>query len=397
MVKEHLPEKALQDFESKFVIPRNEESPQGKERFLVPRNDKSCPEGLRIRKWPSEPQICSQIPEEPIKHLWPAITDLMATAGFVGDFRLSSLTGGANNRVFRVDVNDSQLLLKVYFQHTNDPRDRLGTEFSFSTFAWQKGIRSQPQPLACDPQNRLGLYEFVDGRQLLPHEVTEGMVQQALDFYRELNRHKQLPEARLLPVASEACFTIADHLRCVDRRLLRLQQGVEERTRIDREAAHFIRHELADSWDNIRHSVHLALGLSPGINELGLALDSEITQEDRCLSPSDFGFHNALLPSDGQLRFIDFEYAGWDDPAKMVCDFFCQPALPVSINYLDMFAEAVVSELSQPEMHLQRIALLLPVHQIKWCCILLNEFLPVGRERRRFAGAISHRRTTSAH
>ena len=25
--------------------------------------------------------------------------------------------------------------------------------------------------------------------------------------------------------------------------------------------------------------------------------------------------------------FIDFEYAGWDDPSKLICDFFCQPAV----------------------------------------------------------------------
>ena len=42
----------LADFVPKFVIPRNSESPQGKERFGVPRNDK-------LRKLPSEPQILS--------------------------------------------------------------------------------------------------------------------------------------------------------------------------------------------------------------------------------------------------------------------------------------------------------------------------------------------------
>jgi hypothetical protein len=29
---------------------------------------------------------------------------------------------------------------------------------------------------------------------------------------------------------------------------------------------------------------------------------------------------------------------------------------------------------------------LLPVYRIKWCCILLNEFLEEGARRRRFAG-----------
>src|SRR6185503_11886129 len=46
------------------------------------------------------------------------------------------------------------------------------------------------------------------------------------------------------------------------------------------------------------------------------------------LSPSDFGYHNAVLADDETVRFFDFEYAGWDDPAKLVCDFFNQVEVP---------------------------------------------------------------------
>ncbi|MBC8232344.1 aminoglycoside phosphotransferase family protein [bacterium] len=323
---------------------------------------------------------------------WRAAAELIASAGFHGDFSLHPLTGGANNRVFLVEVNNgSRALLKAYFQHPDDPRDRLRAEFSFSSFAWENGLRCLPKPLGCDWQNRLGLYEFVPGRQLLPHEVNEGAVRQALDFYRELNRHKELPGAKSLPEGSEACFTLGNHLRCVERRLQRLR-GVfasltdafglrDDYSEINRQAAHFIRNELSEAWRGVADSVRKRAG------ELGLALDTEIARQDRCLSPSDFGFHNAILSDDGRLRFIDFEYAGWDDPAKTVCDFFCQPAVPVPLDYYDIFVEEMISNLSEPEMYRQRIALLLPVYQLKWCCILLNDFLPVGGQRRRFAGS----------
>ncbi len=308
-----------------------------------------------------------------------AVADLVGVAGLRGVFRLHPLPGGANNRVFRVEVGGSRVLLKDYFQHSEEPRDRLGAEFSFSSFAWENGLRSLPQPLGCDHDNHLGLYEFLEGRQLLPLDVTEDAVRQALDFYRELNRHKQLPAAEALPESSEACFTIAEHLRCVEGRLQRLE-GMDDSSGINRQAAHFVRGELAEAWSGVAGLVRKRA------DELDLALDSEIAWEDRCLSPSDFGFHNAILSDGGRIRFIDFEYAGWDDPAKMVCDFFCQPALPVSLDYYDICVEAVISDLSQQDVHRQRIALLLPVYQIKWCCILLNDFLPMGGLRRRFAG-----------
>jgi hypothetical protein len=105
---------------------------------------------------------------------------------------------------------------------------------------------------------------------------------------------------------------------------------------------------------------------------------------DRRISPSDFGFHNALAAGD-RLRFIDFEYAGWDDPAKMVCDFFCQPAVPAPMRFYESFARAVAEDMTDPARHLERFALLLPLYRLKWCCIMLNEFLPVGDQRRSFA------------
>ena len=239
-------------------------------------------------------------------------------------------------------------------------------------------MRSLPHSLACDRENHLGLYEFIEGRQLLPNEVTEKMVRQAIEFYLGLNSRKETPDAKALPGASEACFAIAGHLHCVERRLQRLR-GVNGPAGIDREASSFIRNDVSEAWEGVANSVRRRA------SELDLMIDAEIASRDKCLSPSDFGFHNAILASDGCLRFIDFEYAGWDDPAKLVCDFFCQPAVPVPMAYYDVFAETVASDLSDPPMHIQRMALLLPVYQLKWACIMLNEFLPDGSARRTFA------------
>jgi len=308
-----------------------------------------------------------------------AVADLLKVAGFSSDFTLHPLVGGANNRVFRVEANGSEMLLKVYFHHPDDPRDRLQAEYSFSRFAWKNGVRCLPQPLAYDIQNFLGLYGFVKGRQVQSHEISENAVQQALDFFREVNKHKRSPDATALAMASEACFTLEEHLQQVEHRVQNLRQ-VNDLPGIEHEVALFICHELSLAWDRV------AVVVRKQSSTMKLSLENEILPQDRCLSPSDFGFHNAILNEEGWLHFIDFEYAGWDDPAKMVCDFFCQPTVPVPITYYDMFTESVVADLSEPEKHLERIALLWPVYRLKWCCILLNDFLPVGNARRRFAG-----------
>jgi len=310
-----------------------------------------------------------------------AIASLLEQIGRGGDFTLHLLKGGSNNKVFRVESSGGPLLLKVYFQHSNDRRDRLNAEFSFCRFAWENGLRSIPEPLASDSTNHLGLYEFIAGRLLEPREITQERVEQALDFYQELNRYRGKPEAQTLPAASDACFTLAQHLERVENRLGELKK-VDDSLPIHHEARDFVQRELEEAWKKVRESV---LRRS---KEIGLSLEEDPFKEDHRLSPSDFGFHNAILTPHGKLRFIDFEYAGWDDPIQVACNFLCLRGVPVPEKYYSLVLNEVVSDLSDPEIHRKRFSLLMPVHQIKWCCILLNHFRQVGIERRRFAQEI---------
>ncbi len=305
---------------------------------------------------------------------------LLAAAGFPGAFQLTPLAGGANNRVFRVDLAGTTVVLKVYCRPRGDPRDRLGAEYAFATFAWRNGVRSLPRPIACDPRNGLSLFEYVVGRKLTPAEVTGDSVRQALGFFLDVNAARGRAESQALPEASEACFTLDAHCRCLERRLERLAR-IEVGAEIDVLARQFVQTSLAPLAAAVLESVrNRAQGE-------GIPLDAEVPAADRCLSPSDFGFHNALRTANGRLVFLDFEYAGWDDPAKTVSDFFCQPQCPAPPESYGEFADAVVRPLSDPPMHLRRLELLLPVYRLKWCCILLNDFLPAGSSRRRFAGA----------
>ena len=69
----------------------------------------------------------------------------------------------------------------------------------------------------------------------------------------------------------------------------------------------------------------------------------------------------------------------------MVCDFFCQPEVKVPFKYFDLFLETTENKTMEPKKFRQKINALLPLYRVKWCCILLNEFLEVASERRNFA------------
>ena len=92
----------------------------------------------------------------------------------------------------------------------------------------------------------------------------------------------------------------------------------------------------------------------------------------RCVSPSDFGFHNAIKTSQG-VKFIDFEFAGWDDPAKAKADYFLQPKVPVDKNKNLSFSGWLKNDHIVLE---SRFNILLCLMRLKWACIILGVLNP---------------------
>ncbi len=313
---------------------------------------------------------------------------LLESLGFAADAPVEPHSGGGNNRAFVAGDGVRRVFVKWYFDHPGDPRDRLQAEWAFTRFAWEHGIRTVPEPLAADPACRLAAYEFIGGRLLNPDEITTSRVDEAVRFVAEINALRGQSDANRLAPASEACFSIAAHWRLVETRIARLAEigGASNKTdsggstrRIDDEAARFVADMLQPAWVSVREaSARLA-------REAGIDVERSLKPSERCLSPSDFGFHNALLEANGRLRFIDFEYSGWDDPAKLACDFFCQVRAPVPAFAHGPFLEQLVRDLDLDETFRQRVEILLPVYRLKWCAIVLNEFLPVAAARRKFS------------
>jgi len=308
-----------------------------------------------------------------------AAARLLASAGVRGGpVTLTPLEGGANNRVFAVKGADRPALLKSYFRHPADTRDRLGTEFGFSRFAWSAGVCALPEPLACDEGAGLGLYALLEGAPIDAAAVGSSAVASAAAFVADLVSVQHLPDAARLSHASEACFTLEEHLARVDDRVARVA-AIEPVDDVARACTSFVEGALAPVWARLRERTRAAA------RDAGVAADVPLRHDERCLSPSDFGFHNALCAPDGTFWFLDFEYAGWDDPAKLVADFFCQVAVPIPLDHLPAFVQAALGHLPGRAVRDARIALLLDVYRVKWCCILLNDFVPAGSERRRFA------------
>jgi hypothetical protein len=106
----------------------------------------------------------------------------------------------------------------------------------------------------------------------------------------------------------------------------------------------------------------------------------------RTLSPSDFGFHNALRRPDGSLVFIDFEYFGWDDPVKLVCDFLWHPAVQLDAGERAAFLAASAATYGADPAYEARRRAYAPLIVLRWVAIVLNEFIPERWQRRVYVG-----------
>ena len=105
-----------------------------------------------------------------------------------------------------------------------------------------------------------------------------------------------------------------------------------------------------------------------------------LTQEDLTLSPSDFGFHNALEKDSGEIIFHDFEYFGWDDPVKLIVDFSLHPAMNLDEKLLRKWFRGTFKIYGKKL--LPKLLAAWPLYALCWVLICLNEFLPDVWRRR---------------
>jgi hypothetical protein len=299
-----------------------------------------------------------------------------AKLGVSPPFEAERIRAGRNSEVSLLSNQHGKWILKRYYQNGAGTRDRLGTEFGFATFLQEIGVRGAPRPLGTDPVLGCGLYSYLPGKR--PITIAATHISQAAQFVRDINEHREAPHAHRLPKAADACVGWKDHLDLTDARIGQLSAATPT-AGLELDAHAFVRDRLVPCWAELKAAI---LGkVASGT----IAATGPTNFGGQILSPSDFGFHNSL-EDEGQLSFVDFEYAGWDDPAKLICDFICQPELPVSDSQGSQFRQELIRDLPDAESISQRVEDLLPVHRLKWCCIMLNEFKMEDRRRRLHAG-----------
>jgi len=289
--------------------------------------------------------------------------------------RLVPVLGGRNNRLWRADTDHGPIAVKHYARDRDDKRDRLSVEYEALSFLVRGGVEAVPRPLARDDDALLAIYQWIEGDRI--DQVDTEAVDAAVTFLRGI--HHLAPAARAgdwTRPASASIFSPAEALEQISNRRAQFN-GVAADVPL---LAAF----LLEFDGCCRDIVKTTRVMS---DRAEIDWDMPLPAEHRILSPSDFGFHNALRRADGAMIFVDFEYFGWDDPAKLCCDFCVHPGSNLSEALAARFEAGVQSIYGEEDPLFparQRIMRLLC--GLCWCMIILNEFLPTARQRRVLAG-----------
>jgi Ser/Thr protein kinase RdoA (MazF antagonist) len=274
------------------------------------------------------------------------------------------ILGGRNNRIFKVSGNEGPAALKIYYRGPGDVRDRFAAERAFYAVVERVGV-SAPRWLDSDEPLGISLLSWINGRELNANTSLDD-VHSAAVFLTGVNQGTAAEKG--VPFdASEARFSIADHVALLEERLELLE-------------------DAARGWPALADFVSSTLrpfARSAGERLMGSPdADFNAWGGRRILSPGDFGLHNALRQDNGRIVFFDFEYSGWDDPVKTVADIFLQPEKPVDWALLPDFCDGLDM---RPGLE-DRVRAWAPFFASKWAVILLGSAARSAARRREFAG-----------
>jgi len=307
-------------------------------------------------------------------NIFSQLQEFVEKDGLITVSRIKRIRYGRNSQVFLIEEGNNKWVVKKYHQHAKDPRNRLENETIFLSYLKDIGIAGVAEPIAVDIEKNLGLFSYLPG--VIPKSINDDIVYQAAEFIRAINEFRSEKAAKNLPKASETSFSVISHLNLVKHRVNRVNQ-IDPNGPIQKEVLTFVRSKLVRSLDNITADI---------INQYSDGkLKRVLPHESRIISPSDFGLQNMLVENN-TIHFLDFEYSGWDDPAKLICDFGCHPEIPIKKQYLESFKDSFYSWFDGAEDSIRRSEILMNLYRLKWCCIILNEFTATGEHRRAYAG-----------
>jgi hypothetical protein len=274
--------------------------------------------------------------------------------------RSSPVLGGTQNRLFRLEMQDGHSrLLKIYHR---DRWNRLEREFSVLSALGEIGLEHVPRALLKNDALSYAVYSFEPGSVRSPTQLDRNDLLAVASFVVDLQGVAPDSIERDLLSAVDCGFSIDDQLDVIGSRLRAFEEFAA-----DTQAYEEVR-ELYTELDLRAHITELITAATTGVSDSDRA--ARLPRSEWRLNTGDFCPVNLLFTDDGRLTVVDFESAGWDDPARMVMGFVASAASEgISADGVQVFlaAYAGACDLSASDVvRFERIGMLL---DLEWVAI----------------------------
>ena len=196
------------------------------------------------------------------------------------------MQSGGNSRLYELSTYEmDKFALKDYPDLLVDSRPRLQTEVQ--ALKMVEDLHKTPKVVAFDEKQNIAIYEWIEGVQI--SRIDDNHIKDALKFIENIQK---LEGKEIYKLASEACLSAKDLFTQIDDRYERLllvnNQDLQD----------FLKITFKPLWTKARK---WSEQYWPRGN-----LTKDLPNFMQVFSPSDFGFHNALLKDNGKLCFFRF-------------------------------------------------------------------------------------------
>lgn len=248
---------------------------------------------------------------------------------------------GGNSTISQIKYGGSTYAVKNYSERSDGSR-RLLQEYAGLDLVCKSMPGVFPKPVGIDLEQKIGVYTWVPGVRPEPNSET---VSQMLAILTGLHHLSGDMGGRIARYAVDNIVLIGDVLVQIEERI----------NRFDRDQLRI--YELVE-----QELIHQLVRFKKSTDNVGAAI---IT-----LSPSDFGVHNLLWDEESaSMSCVDFEFFGWDDAHKLVCDTLLHPLSVWEVAEANQFVDGA---LNLYQLNETRLICLWPLLSLKWSAIVLS-------------------------
>lgn len=292
--------------------------------------------------------------------------------------RSEIIESGKNNLVSKIYYKNKIYIYKKYLKKNNNgiKYSRYSSETSFIQLLKKKKIKNLPSILATNSKTQESIFNYINGKKI--NKVTKNDILQCIKFIKKINQINFKKKNINFKMATESCVSIEDHIQTANKRIIILSK-FSKNYGIYKDAKSFVKTKLKKKLNEVKKNIFDTFSKKE--------INKKLQKKDLILSPSDFGFHNTIKKNK-KLYFFDFEYAGMDDPVKLISDFICQPDYQLNKKHISFFYQNILKIFPQHLGIEKRLKAVIYIHRIKWCCVIISEILNKKYlERRQFAGS----------